>query len=363
MIRNRRYGVMGVVGCAGVALGAFPALGMGDTATGIVYLDRNANGVRDPGDPGLQGVLVSNGVEVVATDSAGRYRVPVGEDSVVFVIKPRGHRTAMNELNIPRNFYIHRPDGSPDAEFLFKGTPPTGPLPASIDFPLYESPEPERFSFLALGDPQAYSKEEMDWLARDTFAEIIDNDAWGASLGISLGDLVGDDLDLFDHLNRVQALAGIPWFNVYGNHDMNFMSPNDVDADETYTRVYGPPTQAFRYGPAHFIMLDNVVWQGFDGLERNGSPRKGNYRGGLRDDQLEFVANYLQHVPKDELVILLMHIPLDGEGVHKVPGRGRLFEILSQHPHTMSLSGHTHFNEHWFFDSEDGYTPGTEHHH
>lgn len=340
------------------------SLAANQTATGVVYLDRNNNQQRDAAEPGIPGVLVSNGIDITATDDTGRYLLPITDETVLFVIKPRDHRTHLNRFNLHRGYYIHKPNGSPDADFIFEGTPPTGPLPASIDFPLYESPEPDRFVFLALGDTQPYNMQQIAWLAQDTFAEIVDNDAWGASFGVTLGDLVGDDLELFKPLNHLQSLPGIPWYNIYGNHDMNFMSPNDQHDDETYTQTYGPATFAFQHGPAHFIALDNVIWNGFDGMNDSGSfPRTGNYRGGLRDDQLRFIENYLAHIPQHELVVLLMHIPLNGEGKHVVPERRRLFEILSNHPNTFSLSGHTHFNEHWFFGESEGYTAGTHHHH
>jgi hypothetical protein len=43
-------------------------------ATGVVFHDRNRNGIRDAGEPGIPNVLVSNQREVVKTDAQGRYR-------------------------------------------------------------------------------------------------------------------------------------------------------------------------------------------------------------------------------------------------------------------------------------------------
>ena len=40
------------------------------TARGVVFHDRNQNGQRDAGEPGLPNVLVSNQQEVVATDAS-----------------------------------------------------------------------------------------------------------------------------------------------------------------------------------------------------------------------------------------------------------------------------------------------------
>ena len=59
-------------------------------ASGYVYDDQNANGTRDANEPGLPQVRVSNGRTVVETDPTGRYQLPVDNDTIVFVIKPRG---------------------------------------------------------------------------------------------------------------------------------------------------------------------------------------------------------------------------------------------------------------------------------
>lgn len=343
---------------AGAALGT-------ELARGIVFEDRNGNGVRDADEPGLRGVLVSNGVDVVKTDGDGRYEVSVDNDTIIFVIKPSRFATPVCELNLPRFYYIHKPDGSPDAEYIYKGVAPTGAFPESIDFALRrDREEQEEFDVVLIGDPQPYSNKEVSFYARDTIAELI-ADGWGerASFAIVLGDLVGDYLELYEGYNAVNAQVGIPFYNILGNHDLNFKSATDEHSDETFERVFGPATYAFQYGRAHFIVLDDVIYQGFDGLRDDGFPKTGNYRGGLREDQLRFIENFLKHVPREDLVVLCMHIPLEGGGVHRVPEQAELFRILSNHPNTVSFSGHTHWQQHWFFGSEHGYAAGTDHHH
>jgi len=104
---------------------------------GYVFLDKNNNGVRDPGEPGIRGVSVSNGKDVVQTDSRGLYTLPGLDEMVVFISKPAGFAPPLNANNIPRFFYIHEPNGSPSAIKTCPGIPPTGPLPALVNFPLY----------------------------------------------------------------------------------------------------------------------------------------------------------------------------------------------------------------------------------
>lgn len=368
--------VLRVLQSAAIVLACHAATGA--EATGVVFHDRNADGTRQADEPGIGNVAVSDGERVVRTDANGRYRLKIdAEDAIIFVVKPRGYQVPLDAQNIPRGYYIHKPNGSPDEGFLFAGVAPTGPLPESVDFALRANDEPSAFSVIAFGDPQPYSLEQIDFYRRDVIDPLIapGGNIHNAAFGISLGDLVGDNLTLFDPLNEAQALLGVPWYNVYGNHDMNFLSGHssatngdpDRYADETFERVYGPPNYAFQYAEVHFIVLDNVYYQGFEGY-RDGEhptwptgkwPRTGNYRGALRPEQINFVKNYVATVPTDELIVLAFHIPMEmhGEGVHRIPEKRALLEALSTHPHTLSLSGHTHFHQHWFFNAEDGYNP------
>jgi len=343
---------------------AAPALA--GTARGVVFDDRNANGSRDAGEPGLPGVRVSNGLDVIATDTAGRYEIAIDDDTIVFVLKPRDWQTALDKLNLSRSYYIHKPAGSPDDEFQYRGVKPTGPLPDSIDFPLTHSPEPDRFSAIIMGDPQPGTRQQVRFYANDVVAELVDSTAM---FGISMGDIVGDKLSLFGQVNAVQATVGVPWYNVLGNHDINYYSPDDKHSDETFERVYGPANYAFQYGAVHFVVLDNVFWKGYQGKDPAGEPKFGGYTGALNEDQLRFVANYLHDVSREELIVVCTHIPLPelshwGEQ-HSTPQLGRLLELLSVFPHNLSLSAHTHVNRHHFVGpgGSEASASGAPHHH
>src|SRR5690606_24147142 len=271
-------------------------------AKGIVYEDINLNGKRDAKEKGLAQVAVSNGVEVVLTDESGRYTLPLRENSVFFVIKPNGYQFPLDKNNMPQFYYIHKPEGSP--ELKYEGSKPTGKLPKSVDFPLLKNNnEQENFSALVFGDPQAYNMDEIDYFYRGIVQDIADTEKF--SFGISLGDLVGDNLTLHPSYKETVGKIGLPWFNVMGNHDMNYDVQEDVFSDETYEKNFGPNTFSFNYGNAHFIILDNIIYP---------NPRTGKgYLGGFRKDQLDFVENDLKFVPKDKLIVLAFHIPLQHE--------------------------------------------------
>ncbi len=317
------------------------------TATGIVYEDLNQNRKYDDGDRPLPGIRVSNGHTIVKTAADGRYQLPVDDDEIVFVIKPRGYRTPLSRYRLPEFYYIHKPQGSPESKFA--GVAPTGPLPASIDFPLYAQVEPAQFRAVLFGDPQPRDQKEVDFIAHDVVQELIGTDA---SLGVTLGDIVFDDLTVFEAINRTVALIGIPWYNVIGNHDINLDAKHDRYSDETFERHYGPSYYSFDHGPVHFLVLDDIEWI----VPDDGG--KGKYRAGLGGEQMEFIRNDLALVPDEQLVVLMMHIPLTDVG-----DRQELYRLIEKRPFCISISGHTHTHEHRFITGDDGWLGPQPHHH
>lgn len=326
----------------------------GQQVRGIVFEDTNKNQVMDSNEKGIPGVSVSNGVEVTQTDKDGKYNLPANDDQIIFVIKPSGYQFNLNEYQQPLFYYIHKPNGSPKTRY--SGVAPTGPLPESVNFGLRPYNEGEKYSLVVFGDPQPYTLEEVHYFHQGIVSELIGNKEH--SFGISLGDLVGDDLTLFyPYLHSISKI-GLPWYHVYGNHDMNFDAKEDRYADETFEAVFGPANYSFNYGKVHYIVLDDVLYP---------DPRDGRgYWGGFRADQLEFVKNDLKHVPKDHLIVVSFHIPITeygGGDQFRDKDREKLFDLLKSFPNTLSLSAHTHFQMHDFFGKERGWKRKKVHHH
>lgn len=312
------------------------------TVRGIVFDDLNKNDARDPGEPGLAKIRVSNGSEVARTDVTGRYELTIdASDAMVFVIKPRGYLSSLNKHNLPQFHYVHKPQGSPP-ELKYKGVAPTGPLPPSVDFPLRKRPEPDEFKVVMFGDPQPNNLGDIDHMANDVIGELIGTDA---AFGMALGDLMADLLDLYEPYNQVMAQLGIPMWNVPGNHDLNMDVRKDALSTETWNRIFGPTTYAFDYGPVHFIFLDNILWRG------------NTYGVGFDEKTLKFVENDLKHVPKDQLVVIAMHAPLFTVNC------ADLFALLKDRPNTLSFSGHHHDIEQRFMGQDAGWPNDGEHHH
>lgn len=320
--------------------------------TGYVYNDLNQNNKKEQKETGINNVAVTNGEQVVLTDKNGKYELPLGKDNIISIIKPTGYKIATDGNNLPQFFYNHKPKGSP--ELKFQGVLPTGKLPKFVDFGLVETLEDNSFTALVFGDPQAYTLEEIEYFRKGIIDEVkgINN----IPFGISLGDLVGNDLNLFKpYINAVKKV-GIPWYNVIGNHDLNFDAKMDKMSDETYEAHFGPANYAFNYGKVHFIVLDNILYP--DPRDSKG------YWGGFREDQLNFIANDLKYVPKDHLIVLAFHIPLsepDGDAFRD-KDRERLFSLLKDYPNTLSLSAHTHIQKQSLFTKTEGWLRQKPHH-
>jgi hypothetical protein len=349
------------ISAAVLPIGAYAAEGA--MVSGTVYEDRSGGGGRQGSDPGIAGVLVSNGREVVKTDGAGHYTLPIEDESVIFVIKPSGYAVPVDEQMLPRFYYVHQPAGSPQSLNLrFRGIAPTGPLPQSVDFPLRKVDEPQAFDVILFTDPQPESHAEVDFIRDDVVSGLIGTKA---AFGITTGDIMFDDLSLYPRLNRIIGQIGRPWYNIGGNHDLNFEAPSAKYSRETFKRTYGPNYFAFEYGGVLFLMLDNVDYLGSDKTKPLGA---GSYEGRIGQRQLAFIANVLAAFPADKLVVSCMHIPLRNYLNPKDPAtnttdRGDFLKLLAGRPNTLSVSGHTHTTEHHYFGAEDGFVGPSAHHH
>ena len=269
-------------------------------ARGTVYWDANENGRHDPGEQGIEGVKVSNGVDVVKTDAQGQYVIDLPTERILFISKPANYRVPLNEVQLPQFYYCHYPNGTPEvAAWKWPVIKPTGPLPETIDFALLEGAVPESFKAMGFADPQTTTDEELDMMRKDIIDALFGN-PYGAEFGLVAGDVVNDNLALYERHNRLMAQIGIPMWNVPGNHDLNQESPNYEYATQTFKSVFGPDYYSFDYGQVHFLALNNV---GFKGKGQG-------YEGHIDAQQMQWIENDLRDIPSDKLIIIITHIPL-----------------------------------------------------
>jgi len=316
------------------------------TVAGTVFEDANGNVQRDSRERGIAGVKVSNGRELATTDAQGRYTLPMRAGSTLFVVKPPQYATATGGNGLPLFWHHLFPEGSP--ALRFGGIAATTPQ-ESYDFALHRIPRRNGdLKMLVFGDPQPKSLVDVGYYEHDIVDPLVGKHE--AQLGLSLGDIVNDDLSLYPAMNRVTSKLGVPWLHVAGNHDLDVDASRDEDALLGFRNVFGPDTYAWEEPQASFIVLDDVVY-------RPG--KKPTYVGGLREDQLAFLDAYLATLPKSRRVVISVHIPffepVPGVETFRRADRERLFAMLKGHPNVLLLSAHTHNQRHYFHDASTGW--------
>jgi len=322
----------------------------GDQATGTVFVDTNRNGTQNAGERGLEGVKVSNGVDVVLTDTEGRYALPKRDDMAVFVIQPAGYQVPHNDNWVPQFAYQHKPNGSPK-ELRFGGLAPTGPLPAAINFPLIKVSDTASFNCAILGDIQAYANQEVGYFRDSTIDDLLDrNEPTDCTLAV--GDVMGDDLGLIPRMAEVIGTLETPQWWVHGNHDFDFDADYDEDSADSWRALWGPNHYAFEIGDAVFIVLDNVVYPcsredaELPGRESCVEDDRKRYNGRVTDHQMQFVEGVIEGTDPDKLIVFAHHIPFVSFAdrtatAHQTDNVTDIYALVEGRA-ALSLSGHTH---------------------
>lgn len=292
---------------------------------GRVFHDVDGDGVAGPGEPGIAGILVSDGRSLAKTDDAGRYLLDARDGVPVFVLKPAGWRPGRGADGLPATWQAPR----------------VGAGPRQADFALRrdDGRNGGGLSVLVLSDPQVKSLADIDYYARD-IVEPLRAAGTAAGLGLVLGDIVDDVVELYPEINAATTRLELPWLHVPGNHDIDPGARDDAGSLSAFAASYGPDTWAWEEEEATFLMLDDVVK-----LPPGEGPA---YVGGLRGDQFDFLEGWLPTVRRDRLLVLGLHIPLfdtaapGRDETFRSADRERLFALLRDFPKLLVLSGHRH---------------------
>jgi len=153
---------------------------------------------------------------------------------------------------------------------------------------------------------------------------------------------------MYKPMAQATGMIGIPWYYVPGNHDMDEDVPTRQHNYDSFKAFFGPSYYAFAYADTHVFVLNNIRW---DVKERE-------YHGEFGERQLNFLANYLKHVPKDHFLIFTMHIP-----VMSIVDKDKFFSLFTEYPNAISLSAHWHRHQQYLLGKEDGWQGEKPHHH
>ena len=132
---------------------------------GQVYEDRNGNGTRDAGEPGVPGIKVSNGVDIAVTDAQGEYRLDYVDGRTLFIIKPAGYDLAVRPDGLPsrwRNLQYHA-----GPTLKYGGIPQRQPDCTHFGLRLRVKEAKGELDVLLFADSQTSSVKDVDYYWRD----------------------------------------------------------------------------------------------------------------------------------------------------------------------------------------------------
>ncbi|HKP27979.1 MAG TPA: metallophosphoesterase, partial [Gemmatimonadales bacterium] len=211
---------------------------------GVVFVDRNGNGTRDAGEPGVAGVPVSDQVSVTATDGDGRFTLSANGYGYVFLTQPDGYAV--------RGSYWRRVDAGTE-----------------IAFPLAAVAALRSFTFVQASDTHI-SEQNVERTRR--LKALVDS--LKPAFVIISGDLIRDALRVpeaearryYELLSRELATFSVPVYTVPGNHDIFGIErhlslvgrTNPVYGKRLHRTVRGPNYYSFNFGGVHFMGLDTV---------------------------------------------------------------------------------------------------------
>lgn len=318
---------------------------------GVVFLDRDGNAIRDPGEPGLAGICVSDQDQVVRTDAEGRFRITGSRGfGIIFVSVPDGYRAAGSFWRAVE-------------------ARPAEPLA----FGLTRAPVPAEFSFVHASD--THISESTVGRTQRLRALV---DSLHPAFVLITGDLVRDALRVpeaeasgyYELFQREATQFTVLLWTVPGNHEVfgierhrSLVSPqHPLYARGMYRHFRGPDYYSFSYGGVHFVGLNSVdiddLW----------------YYGHVDSVQVEWLSRDLATLPAAMPVVTFNHIPfftsvetvngyLDGPPAptaitvrgktsfrHAVSNAGEILKRLQGHPYDLALGGHMHVREQLRFE-------------
>lgn len=272
------------------------------TVSGQIFLDRDGNGRRDAGEPGVAGIAVSDGARIILTDAQGHYQFA--------------------ETPLPECVFVSPPE-TYQASAAFHVWVESATNGADIGLLRHDAGADRTFAFVHGGDIQFdIARQEREWREIHGAIEAIAL-RYDARFLVCAGDLTPfGTVDDLAATKRVADAGKLPFRPCFGGHDA--LAP-DMPHPKTgnYKRFFGPLTYAWNYGGVHFIALA-AEKQFLAPVERTRAA--------------QWLANDLALLPPGAPVILIGHYaPLMEAEIDAIRKNHRLLAILQGHIHAHAV--------------------------
>ena len=263
---------------------------------GIVFFDSNSNGIKDNGEQGVAGAVVSDGYNVIHANADGSFSIPGWEKQRFVTLYPGA------------DYYCER-------TFI--------PVEENVEdyiFCVYPKKVKEDVTFVQISDTETY--EYRDWV--DQLKQYIK--VHNPDFVIHTGDICYKSGMEWHSKNITSQKIGVPFYYCLGNHDL-------VEGDygeQFYEKCFGPAWYAFQEGNTLYVITPMM-----------GGDRKPGF---TRKEIGGWLKNLLKVYPKDQPKIFFNHDLLTNGDEFKFNISKKEDIDLSDYNLKAWLYGHWHVN-------------------
>lgn len=233
---------------------------------------------------GVEGVVITDGKNFTKTNNKGEFRIDSDTtQAYIYYTLPTGYDSPV-ENGIPV-FYQKKNSAVTEYNFEIKKS----------------KFDQKKHTFLVWADPQVSDLGEINQL------EKVKEDVNKTILGykntpvhaISCGDIVFDQLNLFDNYKQLLNTINIPFYQTIGNHDLDYSNQTNETATKSYRSKFGPDYYSYNVGNVHYIAMNDVFYYGYEY----------HYMGYFSEKQINWLQEDLKYVKKGTTVVIAVHIP------------------------------------------------------
>lgn len=253
---------------------------------------------------GIEGVVVSDGVEVAVTDKDGVYQlVSKKKHGYVFVSVPSGYEVPINIVFPQMHKYLSK----------------SASVAERADFELNAVSGQNNFKMLMFGDmhmARRFNDIEQFAFFLDDVKNFVQSEG-GNIYGQTLGDMTWDkhwvpnNYGLPEYKEEMKPLSGLTIFQTPGNHDHDMWESGDFDTMAKFKTYIGPSYYSYNIGKVHFVVIDDIE------CTNPGAGGGSSHKNNIVQEQLDWLKKDLSHVSKDTPIIVSMHIQMFSD-----PGTG-----------------------------------------
>lgn len=238
------------------------------------------------GKAGVANVVVSNGIDVTTTDDNGEYILPYHAKAKFITVAVPSAYEIPNKYSI-YDAYKEIKEGTKSYDFSLKAR-----KNVSDEFALFVTAEPYMWSE---NNAKVYERNVIQTMIDDKKKLPKNMDVYG----IVLGDIIGGNTEArFHDYKKLVSQTYMPFFSVIGDHDHNREASDSESAKALFEKNLGPRYYGFNLGKFYFIVLDDIIWQA-----------RQKYTGGIDEMQMNWLGQYVKHIPEGANVVVCLHIP------------------------------------------------------